>query len=156
MKRIIVGVMLAAFAMAINVPAYAASDRATADECVAFVKKAVAFAKANGKEKALAEFSNTSGQFIDRNLYIFAYDLNGVSLAIGNGNAAKMVGKNLADMRDTDGIYLIKNMIQISKTKGQGWVDYHWPNPVTKAVEAKSSYFEKVGDYFIGAGIYKQ
>lgn len=156
MKKIITGLMLAAFAFAVNLPAYAAGDRATADECVAFVKKAVAYVKANGKEKAFAEFSNPSGQFVDRNLYIFAYDMNGVSLAIGNGNAGKMVGKNLLEMRDADGVYLIKGLIEVAKTKGHGWFDYHWPNPVNKAVEAKSSYIEKVDDYFIGAGIYKQ
>jgi len=156
MKKIIIGMMLAAFAFAANLSAYAASDRATAAECVAFVKKAVAYVKTNGKEKAFAEFSNPSGQFIDRNLYIFVYDLNGVSLAIGNGNAGKMVGKNLLEMRDADGVYLIKGLVEVAKAKGQGWFDYHWPNPVSKAVEAKSSYVERVDDYLIGAGIYKQ
>ncbi|HYD97316.1 MAG TPA: cache domain-containing protein [Noviherbaspirillum sp.] len=138
-----------------NTPALA-GDRATADEAVAMVKKAVAYIKANGKEKAFEEFNNTKGQFVDRNLYIFVYDMNGNNLAIGNGNAKKMVGKNLIDMRDADGTYLIKKLIEVSSTKGKGWVDYKWPNPVNNTVEAKSSYVEKVDDYFVGAGIYKQ
>lgn len=143
-------------ALVLNAAAYADTERASADECVAFVKKAAAYIKANGKEKAFAEFNNTKGQFIDRNLYIFAYDLKGVNLAIGNGNSSKMVGKNLLDMRDADGTYLIKGLIQVANSKGQGWFDYKWPNPVNKSVEAKSSYVEKIDDYFIGAGIYKQ
>lgn len=147
---------LVLLAVALTSVAYAENERATADECVAFVKKAVAYTKANGKDKAFAEFSNPKGQFVDRNLYIFAYDMKGVNLAIGNGNSAKMVGKSLLDMRDADGTYLIKGLIQVANTKGQGWFDYKWPNPVNKAVESKSSYVEKVDDYFIGAGIYKQ
>jgi cytochrome c len=132
-----------------------ANERASAEEAVAFVKKAVAYVKANGKEKAFEEFSNTKGQFIDRNLYIFVYDLNGVNLAIGNGNAKKMVGKNLIDMKDANGVFLIKKLIEVANTKGSGWVDYQWPNPVNQTIEAKSSYVEKSGDFLIGAGIYK-
>jgi cytochrome c len=132
-----------------------ANERATAEEAVAFVKKAAAYVKANGKEKAFEEFSNTKGQFIDRNLYIFVYDLNGVSLAIGNGNAKKMVGKNLIEMKDANGVFLIKKLIDVANTKGSGWVDYQWPNPVNQTIESKSSYVEKSGDFLIGAGIYK-
>lgn len=132
-----------------------ANDRATADEAVAMVKKAVAYVKANGKEKAFEEFSNTKGQFIDRNLYIFAYDLKGNCLAIGNGNAKKMVGKNLIEFRDADGNYFLRELANVAATKGKGWVDYKFPNPVTNAVESKSSYVERVDDFFVGTGIYK-
>jgi cytochrome c len=132
-----------------------AEERGSAAEASALVKKAVAYVKANGKEKAFAEFNNPKGQFVDRNLYIFVYDLKGSSLAIGNGNSAKMVGKDLSDMRDADGTYIIKGLIAIANAKGSGWFDYKWPNPVTKAVEAKSSYVEKLDDIMIGCGIYK-
>lgn len=136
--------------------AVAASERGTADEAVSLVKKAVAYLQANGREKAFAEFNNTKGQFVDRNLYIFVYDLKGTNLAIGNGNAAKMVGKNLIDMRDADDKYIIKSLIDIANTKGKGWFDYKWPNPVTKSIELKSSYVEKVDDILVGCGIYKE
>ncbi|HAT33971.1 MAG TPA: histidine kinase, partial [Janthinobacterium sp.] len=129
--------------------------RGSADEAVALVKKAVAYVKANGKDKAFAEFDNVKGPFVDRNLYIFVYDLNGVSLAIGNGSSTKMVGKNLLDMRDADGTYLIKGLIAVANTKGSGWFDYKWPNPVSKVIETKSSYVEKLGDIMIGCGVYK-
>ena len=132
-----------------------AEERGSAAEASALVKKAVAYVKANGKDKAFAEFNNPKGQFVDRSLYIFVYDLKGTSLAIGNGNSAKMVGKDLSDMRDADGTYIIKGLIAIANAKGSGWFDYKWPNPVTKAVEAKSSYVEKLDDIMIGCGIYK-
>ena len=48
-----------------------AGDHGTAAEAEALVKKAVAFIKANGKDKAFAEFGNPKGQFTSKDLYIF-------------------------------------------------------------------------------------
>jgi len=145
----------ALIALSLNSAAFAA-DRGTADEAIAMVDKAVAYINANGKAKAFEEISNPKGRFVDRNLYVFVYDLKGTSLAIGNGNASKMVGKNLVDMRDADGNYLIKKLINVASTKGKGWVDYKWPNPVNNSVESKSSYVQKLDDMMIGCGIYKE
>ena len=131
-----------------------AADKGTADEAVAMVKKAAAKIKADGKEKAFAAFADPANkEFHDRDLYIFVYDLNGVNLT--HGNNPKMVGKNLLEMKDREGKPLIREMIDVAKTKGKGWVDYKWPNPVTQTVESKSSYVEKVDDMLVGSGIYK-
>lgn len=131
-----------------------ANERGTSDEAVAMVKKAVAYTKDAGKEKAFADFNDTGNkQFHDRDLYIFVYDMNGVNLS--HGNNPKMVGKNLIEMRDADGKFIIKGFVEVASSKGKGWVDYKWPNPVTKAVESKSSYVEKVDNMIVGAGVYK-
>ncbi|HJV81493.1 cache domain-containing protein [Noviherbaspirillum sp.] len=132
-----------------------AAERGTAEEASALVKKAVAYLKANGKEKAFAAFNDPKGEFVDRDLYIFVYDMQGTNLSIGNGNASKMVGKNLIDMRDADGKYIIRSFVEVLNAKGKGWVDYKWPNPMTKNVEAKSSYVEKVDNMIVGAGFFK-
>jgi cytochrome c len=47
-----------------------AETGATKDEAVAMVKKAVAYIKAEGPDKAYKEISNPSGQFVERDLYI--------------------------------------------------------------------------------------
>jgi signal transduction histidine kinase len=65
-----------------------------------------------------------------------------------------MVGKNLIDLKDQDGKFLIRELSDVAK-KGNGWVDYKWPNPLTKLIEAKSSYVERMGDYFVGVGVYR-
>ncbi|SHG65357.1 cache domain-containing protein [Massilia sp. CF038] len=130
-----------------------AADKGTAAEAVALVQKAGAFLKANGKEKAYAEFNNPAGSFKDRDLYIIVYDLKGVNAA--HGANPKMIGKDLIDLKDADGVPIVRNFIELANTKGKGWVDYKWPNPVSKAIEAKSTYIEKHGDVLIGAGIYK-
>ncbi|WP_374710541.1 cache domain-containing protein [Massilia pseudoviolaceinigra] len=50
---------------------------------------------------------------------------------------------------------MVKDFIKLAKTKGKGWIDYSWPNPVTKKVDKKSTYLEKSGDVLIASGIYK-
>ncbi|HCE07956.1 MAG TPA: histidine kinase, partial [Oxalobacteraceae bacterium] len=77
------------FAMVISTAAFAA-EQGSAAEATAMVKKAVAYLKANGKEKAFAEFSSQSGQFKDRDLYVFVQDMNGKMLA--HGENGKLVG----------------------------------------------------------------
>jgi cytochrome c len=131
-----------------------AQERATAEEALPFVKKAVAHLKKHGKEKAYADFADQNNkQFHDRDLYIFVYDFKGICVA--HGNNPKMVGKDLSQMKDANGKTIIQDFIELVNTKGSGWVEYSWPNPVTKNVEMKSSYIIKVGDILLGAGIYK-
>ena len=58
-------------------------------------------------------------------------------------------------MKDVDDKHFIKAFLDVAATKGSGWVDYKWPNPVSKASEKKSTYVEKAGDLVIICGIYK-
>jgi cytochrome c len=143
-------IALCAFAVSGSAPA---ADNGTPAQAIAMVKKAGDYLKANGKEKAFAEFSNPAGAFKDRDLYIMVYDLNGVNQA--HGANPKMIGKDLVDLKDADGVPIVKEFIKIGKGSGKGWVDYKWPNPVTKTIDAKSTYIERHGDLLIGAGVYK-
>ncbi|HSR11198.1 MAG TPA: cache domain-containing protein [Thermodesulfobacteriota bacterium] len=125
----------------------------SADEAKSLMGKAVEYVKANGKEKAFSEFSDPKGKFVDRDLYIFAVDFNGITMA--HGGNAKLVGKDMLGLKDADGKFFIKEFIDMAKTKGSGWVDYKWVNPVSKGIEKKSTFVQKVDDYFLGCGIYK-
>lgn len=151
MKTLIKYLMLVVTALMLSSTAWAA-DKGTADEATAMVKKAVAYVKANGKDKAFAEFSNQKGAFVDRDLYVMVYDMEGNNKA--HGSNPKLIGKNLLEIKDADGVFIVKGLIDTAK-KGGGWFDYKWPNATTKAVEPKSTYVEKVEDVLIGVGIYK-
>jgi signal transduction histidine kinase len=130
-----------------------AEDRGTAAEAEAMVKKAVAYLKANGNEKAYEEFTNGK-TFKDRDLYVIVYDLNGKCLA--QGANAKLVGKDLIGLKDPDGKPIIKMFADLAKEKGKGWVEgYKFMNPVTQKIEGKAMYLERVGDVLVGSGIYK-
>ncbi len=131
-----------------------AAEFGTAAEAEAMVKKAVQFVKAEGKQKAFAEFSNPKGKFVDRDLYVTVYDLNGNCLA--HGANSKMIGKDLIDLKDSDGKAFIKERMEMARTKGKGWQDYKFTNPLTKKIEPKAMYFERLEDMVVACGIYKK
>lgn len=153
MKALLRATALGITLLATSAYSYAA-DKGSPDEAMAMVKKAVSLIKSEGKEKAFAAISDPANTtFHDRDMYIYVYDMNGV--AVAHGNNPKMVGKRLIDLKDNEGKPMIKEMVDLAKSKGKGWVDFKWPNPVTKSVESKSGYIEKVDDVLVGSGIYK-
>lgn len=152
MKKLLAGFVYIFFALTFAGTALGA-EKGTAEEAVSMVKKAIDYLKKNGKEKAFAEFSNGSGPFKDRDLYITVMDTTGKMLV--HGANPKLNGKNLIDMKDADGKYFVKEYIELAKSKGTGWIDFKWPNPVTQAIEQKSVYFEKVDDVVVTCGVYK-
>jgi len=135
-----------------------ADNYGTKDEAVAMVKRVEDMFKKDGAAATFKAVSDPSSKdFHDRDLYVFIYDLSGVCVA--HGARPALIGKNLIDIKDQDGKYLIREMVAIAKGagSGSGWVDYKWPNPQTNKIEDKSSFVEKLGDnYFVGVGVYRQ
>jgi signal transduction histidine kinase len=132
-----------------------AAEFGSKDEAVAMVKRVQAEFKKAGPEATFKEVSDKSVKgFHDRDLYPFIYDMSG--LCVAHGARPALIGKNFIDLKDQDGKYLIREMVSMAKGPGSGWIDYKWPNPLTNKIEDKSSYVEKMGDYFVGVGIYKQ
>ncbi len=145
--------LIALMAAAAGAGALAAQGNATAPEAAAMVKKGIAFIKANGKDKAYAEISNKGGQFTDRDLYLVVYGLDGTVRA--HGANEKMVGKNLIELKDVDGKPFVKERVELAQSKGTFWQDYKFTNPVSKKIEPKSMYCEKLDDTAVCGGIYK-
>jgi signal transduction histidine kinase len=123
----------------------------TPEEAKELVAEAIAFYKTNGREKALAEFSKPKGQFVKGDLYIFVYDPNGTIIA--HGGDAKLVGQDFTNFQDPDGKYFAREFIKIGPEGG--WVDYKWMNYLTKTVEPKMAYVQRIDDVIIGCGAYK-
>jgi cytochrome c len=133
--------------------AAAASDRGTPDEAVAMVKKVIDDMKKDGKEKVIQEIQAGSARYKDRDLYVFISGMDGVTRA--NGANPKIAGKNLTDIKDADGKPIGKERFDLARTKGKGWQDYRWPDPLTKEIRKKATYLEKYEDLVISCGIYK-
>ena len=145
--------VIAAFAVALfSMQAGAADDRATEAEAEAMVKKAVAYYKQHGKEKAIAEFMKKPGPFVDRDLYVTLYTMNADSLAHIN---PKMVGKNMMELRDGNGKYHIKERMEAARVSDKGWQDFTFFNPVSKKIEPKRMYWEKHDNLVFACGAYK-
>src|SRR5690606_17623900 len=85
--------------------------------------------------------------------YVLVYDLNGRNLAHG-ANAA-MRGRDQIDTRDADGKYFVRERVELARERPSFWQDYKFWNPVTRQIELKSSYFERVDDLLVGCGFYK-
>jgi cytochrome c len=145
---------LVSIALLLNATLGNAAEFGTRDEAVSMVRRVQEKFKKEGAEatfKAVTDQANK--EFHDRDLYPFIYDLNGLNVA--HGARPALVGKNLISLKDQDGKYLIKEMIEIAKGPGSAWLDYKWPNPLTNKIEDKASYIEKMGDYFVGVGVYR-
>jgi signal transduction histidine kinase len=127
-----------------------AADR---DDAKALVKRAAAYVKYQGKEKALAEISTPKGMFDKGELYVFAYNLQGVMLAHPKNPA--LIGQNLIAVPDAEGKLFRKEIVEKANSKGSGWVDYVYLNPETNRQEHKTTYLQKVGDIIICCGVYK-
>lgn len=144
----------ASAAMLVSAAAMAAGPgHGTKDEAVAMTKKAVAHFKAEGKDKALADFSRKGSAFVDRDLYVFALDMNGKNIA--HATNERMIGRDLMQLKDADGKSYVIEIIEKAKIGKPAWIDYKWPNPLTKEIEAKSSYCEPVDGGVICVGAYK-
>lgn len=127
---------------------------ATVEEVTSFVNEGVKLCKEKGNEACLKEFNNKDGKFIRGELYMFAYNFEGVNQALGSN--PKLVGKNLFKLKDAGGLMLIQELIKIAKTDGEGWLDYKWSHPIKKKIADKRSFIKRIdGDLFIGTGFYK-
>jgi signal transduction histidine kinase len=130
-----------------------AATGATKDEAVAMVKKAVATIKAEGPDKAYKEIDDRNGQFVDRDLYIVVYGMDGMVLA--HGADAKRIGTNQMNDKDADGKEFVKERIELAKTHDSFWQSYKFMNPVTKTVEPKQMYCERLEQTVVCGGVYQ-
>ena len=150
MKKIFVSMMVVVFMVVSFGLAFAGSE---ADEAKAMVEKAAAYYQANGKEKALKEFNTPNNQFVKGELYVFAYDMSGTIIA--HPINQKLVGMNVLNTPDVDGKLFRKEIIELAKKSGTGWVDYKYKNPKSGKIEQKTTYLKKAGDIVICCGAYK-
>jgi len=123
-----------------------AGDAGTLEEAKAMSLRAADFLRQEGPEKAFPVFNAKDGPFHDRDLYVMVYDNNGQN--VSHGANAALIGKQLIDLKDTDGKPLVS-------VKDQGFVEYKWPNPISRKIEQKATYVVRVGDYLVGVGAYK-
>jgi cytochrome c len=127
---------------------------ATLEEAKALGEKAAAYVKANGKDKAIAEFNNPTGLWVKGSLYVVLQDFKGVVLA--NGGNTGLVGQNHFELKDPNGKYFVKESVEIAK-KGSGWLEYSWVNPITKKVQPKKSWIQRVEgmDVYTNCGLFQ-
>jgi len=148
-NKFVVAAAAAVLALAVA-PAVAGASK---DDAIAIVKKAVEAIKADGADKTYAVISDKTGPFVKDDLYVVVYQLDGKVLA--HGANAKFIGKDMIDAQDVDGKLYVKERVELAAKQPTFWQDYKFVNPVTKKVEPKEMYCERVDNTAVCAGIYK-
>jgi cytochrome c len=149
--RIVMGVLTSLFVGIVAMRPVART--ATPEEAKAFSERAAAYIVQVGEAKAFADFSRPNGGFVDGELCVFCYDREGVSKA--HGANPLFVGKNLLHIKDPDGKELEAAIVKTGFEQGRGWVDFKWPNPMTKTIQSKSAYVIRTNDVVCGVGYYR-
>lgn len=149
-KKLVLGGFVATFACT----GALAQDRGTKEEAKAMVDAAVEHVKKVGPDQAWSDFT-ASKDWKKKDLYVFAMDMKANVFA--HGANVKLVGKNVMELKDAAGKPMIAEMVQVAAGSGSGWVDYEWPNPVSKKIEPKSSYARKLANFdgFVAVGVYR-
>jgi cytochrome c len=142
-------------AVAVMVGVASAQEHGTKDEAKAMVDSAIEHVKKVGPDQAFKDFTNDKAAWTKKDLYIFAYDMQGTCVA--QGDNAKLIGRGLMDLKDPNGVAIIAEQTKIAQTKGEGWFEYIWPHPQTKKLTPKMSYVRKVPNYegWLAVGIFK-
>jgi len=127
----------------------------TSDEAMAMALKAHARVKAVGFDRAFKDFHDKNGEFIDRDLYVFVFDREGVYQVMGADQAR--VGTRLSDAPGVDAAKLLDDAWR--RAEGQsdgGWVEYNIINLATGDVRGKASFVLQLDDQrLIGCGAYR-
>src|SRR5262249_19580222 len=128
LKRSLFGFLIVAAAF----PAFAAEKRdarGTPAEAKAMLAKAVAYYKANGRAKALAEFNRNRPPFSDRDLYVFCIGPD--KKLVADGGYREYINQSADLLKDADGKPIGGAVWDIANKKGEGELHYNWLNPVT-------------------------
>jgi cytochrome c len=128
-----------------------AAGQATPDEAKAMAIKAAEYLKSVGPAQAFPAFGAQEGPWRDRDLYVVVMNDAGVLLV--NSTNPGLVGKSLLDLKDVDGKAFEREIVA---TQDTGWVRFKWQNPLTKAVEPKTQFEVRVGEYLVGVGAFTQ
>ncbi len=154
------GAMLFVF-IAFSLGASAADDRAgksmnnssSLPELVDFVKEARDYAREVNSESACLEFCNKTGNFVRGDLYIYAYDFQGINVA--HPFRPDFIGEDKINLTDPNGVALIKDLADCSR-RGEDFTYFIFPNPDHGSKdELKIGYSAKVDEnWWVGSGVY--
>ena len=123
----------------------------TADEAHALVQRAAELFARRGRG-CLAELTDASSGFMDRDMYVFAWDRELVYHAFAG--KPHNVRKRAGEILGTDVSQLQRDVW--AAPAGGGWVDYDFLNPTSGQVAPKTSFIIPVADDLVlGCGVYK-
>jgi methyl-accepting chemotaxis protein len=127
-------------------------QQGAAEEAMQLVERALQQRAQSGRGAFLAQITDPSQNFHDRDMYVFVLDRSGTYLAFG-GKPDK-VGSRVQDIPGVDGDALLESIVTQAELE-PGWVEYDITNPQTGTVQTKMSYVVQVDELYLGCGVYK-
>ena len=150
MKQLLTGAMMC-FTLS---GAFAAAEP-TEKDAIAMAERASAYVKAHGRDDLIKKITAKDADFVQGSMYIYMRDYNS-GINIAHPFNQSIIGKDLNDVPDTNGKLYRREIMDVAKKDGKGWVDYMYKNPENNKIEAKTAYVLRSGDVVLVAGIYKK
>jgi cytochrome c len=99
---------------------------------------------------AAGDLFDADGKFKYGEIYVDVISDKGVRLICPP--TPTVFNVDVVDAQDVDGKYLIKDILEVARTKGEGWTQYRWTNPATQKIAEKTTYVKSVPER--GAVVY--
>lgn len=93
----------------------------------------------------------------DPKAYVFIFDSAGNQIADGSAPLRTRPGLNMLNYVDSDGNPVVKMLIDRASSGG-GYVEFKWPDPITKHNSKKLAYVKLIPNtpsWLLGSGIYQ-
>ncbi|MES2742673.1 MAG: cache domain-containing protein [Pseudomonadota bacterium] len=127
----------------------------TEKDAIAMAERGAAIMKASGKEELMKKITAKDPELVQGSLYVDMRDIN-TGIVLAHPMNPSIVGKDLVDVPDANGKRYRREIIELAKKSGKGWVDYQYKNPTSGKIEPKTTYILRVNDVVLEAGIYKK
>jgi hypothetical protein len=153
LRGVLIGAAVAAAVMATTAAFAQMAPYGSADNAKAMLAKAVAELKVN-EAGALAKFNKADGEFRDRDLYVYCFDI-GTGKFTAHVDPSRM-GADIRTLKDPkDGSPLGQKLYDAAKQGTVATVDYYFPRPFGTEPLPKEAYITRVGGQGCGVGYYK-
>ena len=153
-KTILVSFLTVVFFWTCNLFAF---DVKKVNQVKELVNRAAEYLAKTGDLNAFNDPKNPD--FVKLPLYVFVYQCEEKKVILkAHPFVHKLVGKNIAFLKDKMGKFFALDLCRQVKAHPQGaWASYYWLNPKTKKIEEKFTYIKQVEGtpYQVAAGLYK-
>jgi signal transduction histidine kinase len=131
-----------------------AEEKFTPEQAKGLTLRAADLIQAKGLEGARA-ILHEEGEFRHGELYVNVIDMAGIWLVYPPMPSGE--GRSVLQVKDTNGKFIVQEVIKTANEQGEGWIEYRWINPETKVIGPKVSYVKRVPgtDMIVYVGIYK-
>lgn len=130
-------------------------NRASSEECADKCNEAAELIQQVGVDAALEKINEPGGQFVWKDSYVFCFDTEEYRLLAHRVH--RLIGLRVKNYQSADGRPIFKEMVEIAKKEGSGWITYDYVRPGEEKPSPKTTYFIKVSgeNVIVGAGYYE-